>query len=347
MMIGRNRWVRCLVGALALCAVSGSAHADVAISENANRHFKEGVRYLTTRDPDRFEKAHAQFRAAYADSPSWKILGNLGIVAEELERDGEAIEAYRGYLEGGAKELSASERKQFTADLNRLELGSARVQLKVEPEGAWIIDERAPEDGKPIVNRYGPSAGPTELRLRAGRHRLHAELNGHASETWELEALPGADAAHDFELRAASPRPPTAHPEPVEERSSHAADSGGSQRIFGYGALGLAGVGAGLGTYFLIHAYQLRNEGASAYDQCKAELMPMMTTPPSCTLSDQKTEDETHARVLSGVSFGVAGALVATGILLIVYSGPSGAEADEAALLPWVGPGQVGVSGSF
>jgi hypothetical protein len=346
MMIGTNRWLHCLVGALALCAVSGNAHADVTVSQNANRHFEEGARYLTTRDPDRFEKARAQFRAAYADSPSWKILGNLGIVAEELERDGEAIEAYRGYIEGGAKELSASERKQFTADLSRLELGSARVTIKVEPDGAWIIDERAPEEGKPIVNRYGPSTGPTELRLRAGRHRVHAELNGQASETWELEALPGGEVSHDFDLRPASPRPPTAHPEPVAERSS-GAEHGDTQRILGYSALGLAAVGAGLGTYFLIQSSHRKEEGDRAYDQCKVELMPNVAIPPSCSLSDEKTKEETHARVLSGVSFGIAGALIATGVLLIVYSGPSGAETDEAALLPWVGPGQLGVAGRF
>src|SRR3954466_15223980 len=140
------------VMALALLAVTSSAHAAVSVSANASRHFKEGVRYLTTHDADRFEKAYAQFRAAYADSPSWKILGNLGIVADALERDGEAIDAYRGYLEGGAKDLKAAEREQFKSDLNRVELGSAQVTLEVAPDGSWIVDERSVEEGKTIVN---------------------------------------------------------------------------------------------------------------------------------------------------------------------------------------------------
>ena len=340
MMTGRNNWLAGVLGAL-LAAVSGTARADVPISENASRHFKEGVRYLTTKDSNRFEKAHAQFRAAYADSPSWKILGNLGIVAEALERDGEAIEAYRGYVEGGAKDLSASEREQFTSDLNRLELGSARVTIKAEPEGAWIIDERAPEDGKPIVNRYGPSAGPLELRLRAGQHRLHAEHDGRASATWELDALPGGDASHDFDLRPASPRPPAAHPEPVEDRGSNVG-SGSAGRIFGYTALGLGAVGAGLGTYFLVQAYERQHEGDAAVRACRAQGAP------TCPANGQKTKEETHARVLSGVSFGIGGGLLATGFLLVVYSGSSGGEeADEAALQPWVGPGQLGVAGTF
>ena len=341
MMTGRNSWVRCLLGVLAWAAVSGTARADVSISENASRHFKEGVRYLTTHASDRFEKAHAQFRAAYADSPSWKILGNLGIVAEALERDGEAIEAYRGYIEGGAKALSASEREQFTADLNRLELGSARVTIEIQPDGAWLVDERAPGDGTPIVNRYGPTSGRTELRLRGGRHRLHAELNGRASETWELEALPGADASHGFDLRPAAPRPPTAHPEPVEDRGRSAASSS-TGRIFGYTALGLGGVGAGLGTYFLIQSRQRRDEGDAAVRAC------VRRGALTCRENDQKAAEETHARVLSGVSFGIGGGLLATGVLLLVFAGSSGAEqADAAALQPWVGPGQLGVAGRF
>jgi hypothetical protein len=329
--------------ALALLAVSGTAHADVPVSPNASRHFKEGVRYLKTHDADRFDKAYAQFRAAYADSPSWKILGNLGIVAEALERDGEAIDAYRGYLEGGAKDLKASEREQFKSDLNRLELGSAQVAVEVVPDGSWIIDERVVEDGKPVVNRYGPSSGTTGLRLRAGRHRLHAELDGHASPTWEFEALPGGKGAHSFDLRPPEVAPPpVAHPEPIVDEREDAAPppSGNTGRILGYSAIGLGVVGTGLGTYFLIQGYQRRSEGESAYSNCVA------TNQPSCPESDTKQEQETSARVRSGISFGVAGAMFATGVLLLVYSGSSD-EASEASLTPWVGPRQLGISGTF
>jgi hypothetical protein len=329
-----------------LLAVTGTAHADVSISANASRHFKEGVRYLKTHDADRFEKAYAQFRAAYADSPSWKILGNLGIVAEALERDGEAIEAYRGYLEGGAKDLKASEREQFKSDLNRLELGSAQVTVEVVPDGAWIIDERAVEEGKPIVNRYGPSSGVTGLHLRAGAHRLHAEIDGHSSPTWEFEALPGGTGTHSFDLRPPEVTPPPApvaqHSEPpTDEREDlAAASSGNTGRILGYGAIGLGAVGTGLGTYFLIQGYQRRSEGEAAYSDC------MSMNQPTCPASDAKQDEETSARIRSGISFGVAGAMLATGILLLVYSGSSD-EASEASLTPWVGPRQLGITGSF
>lgn len=337
------------LAALALITLSGMAVADVPISEKASRHFKEGVRYLTTHDAGRYEKAYAQFRTAYVDSPSWKILGNLGIVAEALERDGEAIEAYRGYIEGGAKGLGASEREQFNADLTRLELGSASVELEAAPDGVWIIDERVPDEGKPVLNRYGPTSGTVKLRLRAGHHRLHVELNGRSSESWEFEALPGGTGSHGFNLQPPDPRPPTAHPEPAADRDNDTSDDGelgGSStgKIAGYASLGLGAVGAGLGSYFLIRSFDRRDEGDRAYKRCISD----NATGPSCQLSDDKTRAETRERVRSGVSFGVAGALVATGVLLLVYSSDSSAPAsDEAALAPWVGPRQLGISGRF
>jgi hypothetical protein len=334
-----------LLKAIALAALcvtsSGAARAETPVTEKASRHFKEGVRYLTSHDADRFEKARAQFRAAYAESPTWKILGNLGIAAEALERDGEAIEAYRGYIEGGAQGLSPAEREQFTSDLNRIELGSASISLEVQPDGAWIVDERAPEEGKPIVNRYGPSSGTMALRLRAGRHRVHAEFDGRSSESWEFEALPGGSNSHEFDLQPPSARPPTAHPEPSED-SGNAGRGPSTGTILGYTSLGLGVVGAGVGTYFLIRAFEQRDEGDAAYDECIAGI------PASCAVSDEKTKAETEERVRAGVTFGVAGALIATGVLLLVYSGDSSAPAsEEAALVPWVGPRQIGISGRF
>ncbi|MEO8184159.1 MAG: hypothetical protein ABI895_35515 [Deltaproteobacteria bacterium] len=343
----RLRRALAALGVLALMTLSGTVLADPPVSAKANRHFEEGVRYLTTHDADRFEKAYAQFRSAYADSPTWKILNNLGIVAEALERDGEAIDWYRAYIADGAKNISAAEREQYTSDLSRLELGSASVSIRVEPDGAWIIDERSPEEGKPILNRYGPSSGTVTLRLRAGRHRLHVELGGRSTETWELEALPGGSGSHAFDVQPRTARPPAAHPEPREDRGNDTNDSdpmGGSSagKIAGYASLGLGAVGAGLGSYFFVRSLDRRHEGERAHERCRAVMSA------SCQLSDEKTDAETRERVRSGVSFGVAGALVATGVLLLLFSGDSGAPAsDEAALTPWVGPRQLGISGRF
>lgn len=342
--IRQNARRACSVATLGILLWSAGARAREP-SQVARRHFDEGVRHLATRAPDRFEKAYAEFKAAYADSPHWKIQGNLGMVAEVLERDGEAIEAYRGYVAGGGKELSAVERAQFSADQSRLELSSAVVTLQTEPDGAWIVDERIPEQGAPIVNRYGPSAGSVELRLRPGRHRIHAELSGYTSETWELEVQPGARGAHAFELRRANvPSETPAGRQAAFDDRLVSSEPHPAARIGGYAALGLGALGVGAGTWFLIRALEERREGRAAYDSC-------IQNPPdlaACALSGEKTRAESAQRNRSLVTYSAAGALLATGTLLLLYAGPRSAEPnEELGLMPWIGPDQLGVTGRF
>ena len=104
---------RAYLAGLLLCGAVTSASparaADVKISDNARKHFNAGVALL--RDPDgaRYEEAYGEFKVAYEASPSWKILGNLGIAAMKLERDGEAIDAFSRYLAEGKKDIDAGE----------------------------------------------------------------------------------------------------------------------------------------------------------------------------------------------------------------------------------------------
>jgi hypothetical protein len=172
---------------------------------------------------------------------------------------------------------------------------------------------------------------------------LRAELDGHSSPTWEFEALPGGKGSHSFDLKPPQVTPPpVAHPEPTTDEREDAAptSSGNTGRILGYSAIGLGVVGTGLGTYFLIQGYQRRSEGEAAFSQC------MSTNQPTCPANDAKQDEETSARIRSGISFGVAGAMFATGVLLLVYSGSS-EDASEASLRPWVGPRQLGITGTF
>jgi hypothetical protein len=89
-------------------------------------------------DPDgaRYEEAYREFKTAYASSPSWKILGNLGICAMKLERDGEAIEAFDKYLTQGGADVDGAERGQFERDLQTLRTGVVMVTLQSVPTGA-------------------------------------------------------------------------------------------------------------------------------------------------------------------------------------------------------------------
>jgi hypothetical protein len=326
---------------------------EVKVSENANRRFSQGVRYLTSQDPGRYEKAYREFKAAYADSPSWKILGNLGIVAQELERDGEAIDAIEAYLDQSGKDLSAEERKQFKEDLEVLRAGYSTVTIETVPDGAWIVDERLPETGEPIVNRYGPTSGKLELRVRAGHHRMVAELSGYEGVAWEFSDAPGGASTHRFELHPPRPVVQEAPVEPpVEAKPTDLGvdSSPGSPalRVTAYVALGLGAVGVGLGTYFLLDGYDKRDKADGLFADCEAQVPGCAPGAPLRGDAQDAEDAESSAFQRSMLTFAAGGALAATGVvLLLVSSGSDEGPARDAALTPWIGPDWVGVSGRF
>lgn len=196
----RTRFLGC--AALSLALLSSTAHAqDVQVSEAARQHFKTGVAYLTDPDGARYEEAYREFKTAYADSPSWKILGNLGISAMKLERDGEAIDAFEKYLAGGGQQIDPAERAQMERDLMTTKAGVVYLSVKVSPPGAVLLDERQPLTGRAVTNRYELAQdGTLKVGVRQGHHRITARLQGYDDQVWELDAAPGADVAHELTL---------------------------------------------------------------------------------------------------------------------------------------------------
>ena len=178
-----------LLLALALLLCVSTAQADVPISPRARQLFKTGVELLEDPEGPRYEEAYRAFKAAFRDSPSPRILGNIGLCAMKLERDGEAIDAYRRYLDE-VKDIDPEERAQIQRDLRLLEQSQARLKLTIEPDGAVIVDERKPARGQPVTNRYGPVKGTVELGLRPGVHRIRVEHEkaGSRELTVELDA---------------------------------------------------------------------------------------------------------------------------------------------------------------
>lgn len=175
------------------------------ISEQARAHFQAGVNSLQDPDGARYEEAYREFKAAYQASPSWKILGNLGIAAMKLERDGEAIDAFQKYLSGGAATLAPDEREQFQRDLGTLQAGVVKLSIDVNVPGVTISDERVPVTGSAVRNTYVPDGQHLEVGVRAGHHKITASAPGYEPAVWEMEAVSGAGQAHAFELQRPAP----------------------------------------------------------------------------------------------------------------------------------------------
>jgi hypothetical protein len=206
---------------LSLAAPSVARADDVTITPEARSRFSAGVNLLKDPDGPRYEEAYREFRAAYAASPSYKILGNLGLCAMKLERDDEAIQAYEKYVAWG-KALDPAELAQVKTDLDTLKAGVAYLTITSDPPGAKIVDVRLPVRGERITNNYGPITTATRIGVRQGSHQITAKLDGYPDVTWELEAGATEVAPHAFTFKKADvavvPVPVTTPTPIVEER---------------------------------------------------------------------------------------------------------------------------------
>ena len=341
---------------LLVCSVSATAlAADVVINDEARAHFTAGVNLLQDPDGARYEEAYVEFKTAYAASPSWKILGNLGISAMKLERDGEAIEAYKRYLSEGGKQIEAGERAQFQRDLATLEAGMVRLTLDSDPPGARIEDERFPASGSAIRNEYTVS-GPTQLGVRPGRHRFTAKLAGHADAVWEVTLSPRQQESHAFKLTetvAPAPAPAAAPPLPAPAAATAAVDTSSAKgsngmRIGAYVALGVGVVGLGAGTIFGLSAkskYQEANDITNDNENCPPS-GPCELPAPLFDQREQLGKDGDSAKTLSLVGFVVGGVGFAAGVTLFILSNKKEQPA-AAKVEPYLGLGNLGVRGSF
>lgn len=346
-----------MAGTAAAQTAPGDPTRSAPITERARELFRTGVALLQDPDGARHEEAYQQFKAAYAESPSWKILGNLGYTAMKLERDGEAIEAFQGYLEQGGKELSLAERAQFQGDLDTLSATAASVTILGLPAGARVTDVRSPNQGADIRNFYQvPESGPLVLRVRPGAHRFTAQRAGQQPQTHELEV--GVSGAHEVDFEPARPEPAQAEPvrpEPVVAARPEPAPISVSTRDEGllrspflaYTSLGVGAVGVGLGVVFLLQRSSAASDADSRYEVCLASL--------SCVQSDraemERLDDKAATMgTLSLVSFGVGAVGLGTGAALLLLNGKTEegpAVAAEATVQPYASANELGLWGRF
>jgi hypothetical protein len=328
----------------------------VQITEKARALFSTGVTLLQDPDGSRYEEAYQQFKAAYAESPSWKILGNLGYTAMKLERDGEAIEAFRAYLEQGGNELTKAERAQFQSDLDTLSATASVVTIRGLPASARLTDVRSPNTGADIKNHYDvPEGGSLVLRVRPGVHRFSAQWGGQPPQTQELETSAGG--AHGVTFEAAqpeAPEPPPAPPEPAPSPpepapvSMSTSDDGFFQSpLPAYISLGVGAVGVGLGVVFLVQRSSATSDADDKFEACLDSQ--------SCVADDQREmerlDDKAASRgTLSVVSFGIGAIGLGAGAALLFLNGKAEetpGAATGVTFQPYASANELGLWGHF
>lgn len=218
-------WDEGRAAAQASSAGVSKAGADAQRLAEAQKHMDAGAALYNDPKGPKCEEAYQEFKKAHELSGSVKALRAMGICAEELERDGLAIEHFEMCLELAQKgtKLSAEDKAQIESDLKGLKAAAAQVSLSADREGVRVRDVRAPAKGAEVSNAYeiaGPAGTEQALKIHPGRHRFTAKAADGAELIWEAELENGGTYTHRFvfaelERKTDTQKPRMERPVPV------------------------------------------------------------------------------------------------------------------------------------
>lgn len=309
-----------LAAVLVVAALGTTSVAPVAWAQGKAPAAKGG--------PDK--KTQADARKAYAEG-------------EKLYGDGKYAEAYDSFKK--ADELIPSPHAQYWMALALDKQGkkeaaiAAFETLLANPNVAKIGDEKQSESKTRLAELKGageaastgelnvmtnppgasvsvdgeaqPGETPMILKLAPGPHKVSVSSPGYESQDFEVDVAGGKRTEKNLELKAADigGAAPVPGPEPTETPAEPAPPAKPRSKVPAYVTLGIAGVGAVVGTIFGIKAL-----GA------KSKFSDEPTT-------DHADDVERNA-LIADMAFGVAITLGVTGIVLLT-SGDSAEPAKE------------------
>ncbi len=322
-------WLTFLVLGLLLFTAS-PARAEEKISEEAKGYFKNGVE-LIQQTPPNYQDAYYQFKLAYEKSHSWKVLGNLGLCAFKLERDGEALQAYSDYLKGGGKNIDPEERKAMERDSLLITGNTSVLNLSSDVNDATLLDARAGSSVPPQTYKF--TGGMLGIRLRGGTHTLTASTPDGKQQKWDVTITPGQTLEHRFEFAAApapavvaaapaavAPAPaPAPAPPPAADQGSPKR-GGSSLRTVGFITAGVGGAAIIGG---IVTGVMAKSASSRATDQCQDKVCP--------TKAESDFDSASSLATVTNVLFISGGVLAATGVTLVIVGGKGGGDSKAAS----------------
>ncbi len=168
-----------------LIALAGAASAGAQDVEDGDpvmlsrNHFDRGVEYVQDGD---LKAALIEFKRAYAYSPNYRVLYNLGQVSNELREYIEAQNYYRRYLTDGAGEIDPARRRDVEATIAKLSSRIARIMLSTNIEGAELFVDDVPVGRSPMTD---------PVRVSAGARLVTAAVPGRPPISRSIEAAGG------------------------------------------------------------------------------------------------------------------------------------------------------------
>ncbi|HLV66940.1 MAG TPA: hypothetical protein VKY73_14060 [Polyangiaceae bacterium] len=341
------RWVASLALALGLLA-GAEARADEAVSERARLYFKNGVDLLQSTPPN-YQDAYHQFRLAYEESKSWKVLGNLGFTALKLERDGEAYDCYQRYLEQGGNEIDPGERAALEREMLLITGNSAVVTITSSEPRLEILDTRAGSNVPP--QPYVFDGGELSLRLRAGTHTITATAPDGRQLTWKAVISPGKELSYtfDFDATPTASEPDSASADAGVERVDPAQRTrGGTLRTVGFVTAGVGGAALIGG---IVTGLMAKSTEQDALDTCYP--VPGQEKQQCAAWAESELEKAERLALTTNILLIGGGVLAAAGVSLIVFGGPETVGTTEVTtarrpsfeITPVLTPGSAGLYG--
>jgi len=351
----RARRLSCFV-LLAVACVAEHAHAD-----EAGRLFDRGLKDMLAQDYDRGCELIAQSQQL---DPRPGTLFTLAECYRKAGKLASAVQRYDEYL--ALYETLPPKQKRAHKERQEIVIKDRGSLLPVVPRVLLVLPENAPKgtvvmkDG--VVLEHEALKQP--LLVDPGAHVIVTQAPGGTAiqqratiqrgEERRIDLMVGAAAANSEGPPQTPPPAPSSGPESDGEDgpqpegridSGVAADTGSSQRTWGWvlGGLGAAGVAVGAVT------------GAVAWSQARVIESHCRDGADSC---DPGTDDDADRAkdqakkfgAISTIGFGVGLPLLATGVVLLLTA-PSKAR-PQAALVPVIAPtsrqgGLLGVTGRF
>jgi hypothetical protein len=301
---------------------------------------------LAAYDAGRWTEARTAFRRAHALAPTARTFRTIGMCSFNLGDYVDALQNLDGALNDTRKPLTADQRTQVGALIERSSAKIGRFRLKLAPEAARVTVD----GGAPAL------LGGRELLLEPGRHDVVASADGYRAARRELSVEPGDRATLDLQLEpgaepqaaeapapGAAPAVPAAHDAAPEAAPPSAAATapaaeparggGDTQRVLGIVSLGLGG--AGLVAFGVAGGLAL-DKKASLDDAC-----PDRKCGPA---QHDEVDSYDTLRTASTVGLIAGGAFLTAGLVLLLTA-DDGASSEHAALVPELGLGWAGVRG--
>lgn len=280
----------------------------------------------------KYEEAYNRFRGA---EDIFHAPPHVMFMARSAAKLGRYVQARDLFASLANEELDASAPKPFHQAKKEAAIELEEVEAKMATLKVEVTGPSAPTiliDGEDRTE----AALAGSVDLDPGEHRVRVTAEGYEPAE---ESVVLAEGARDEAVAFALTPLPTPEPEPVTTGPDEVEmEDGPLWPAFVLAGVGLAGigVGAGMGVVAMNRASEL-DQACPVREQCPPERESL----------------ESDARLFGNISTGafIGGGVLAAGSIVWFILRPFGGPADEAeaelSVVPLVGPGHLGMLGSF